>query len=233
MSRASSLYRLQQVDSQLDQVRARLAEIERLLADAEPVATARREYEAKEAALRETQAAHRRAEDAVRLQEEKLEQTESLLYGGTVKNPKELQDLQREAEALKRHLATLEDRLLEAMVALEEAQQAHQAAKAHLERVEAEHAAAHEDLLQERASLQAREQELLEAREAAVAGVAQSDLALYEELRQSSGGLAVVQVEEGGCPACGMRLSASTRQAVRSGNELVRCGQCGRILFGG
>ncbi len=233
MSRVSSLYRLQQVDSQLDQVRARLTEIERLLADAEPVAEARRAYEAREAALRQAQTAHRRAEDALRLQEEKLAQTESLLYGGTVRNPKELQDLQREAEALKRHLSTLEDRLLEAMMALEEAQEAHQRAKVHLEQVEADHATAHESLARERKSLLARQAQLLEAREAAVAGVPQGDLALYEELRQSSGGLAVVQVEEDGCPACGLRLSASVRQAVRSGNDLVRCGQCGRILYGG
>jgi predicted nucleic acid-binding Zn-ribbon protein len=51
------------------------------------------------------------AEAEVGRQKVKIEQSESNLYSGNVKNPKELQDLQNEIAALKRYLITLEDRV--------------------------------------------------------------------------------------------------------------------------
>ena len=68
----------------------------------------------------------REAEYAAQAQREKIEQTENSLYGGAVSNPKELQDLQMEAESLKRHLQTLEDRLLEVLLEQEELQEQRQ-----------------------------------------------------------------------------------------------------------
>ena len=40
-------------------------------------------------------------------------------------------------------------------------------------------------------------------------------------------------VDEGTCSACGLALPGSEQQKVRSGDELVLCRQCGRILYAG
>ena len=52
---------------------------------------------------------------------DKLNTDSERLYSGRIKSPKELGDLQKETEYLKRRKASLEDRQLEAMMALEEA----------------------------------------------------------------------------------------------------------------
>lgn len=233
MSRSSSLHRLQEIDLALDRARARLAEIERLMLGSTAVHTARRSHEQALAALRGGQAAVKDAERDVATQRVKLEGAERSLYGGAVRNPKELQDLQADVESLKRHLATLEDRLLEAMLALEDLESIARQAAETLSHAEAGLLAEHASLTAERDQLQARAETLQGEREAALAGVAEKDLALYARLRESMGGKALVLLKDDSCSACGVGLSASECQIVRNSAEPVRCHQCGRILYAG
>ncbi|HEX5940810.1 MAG TPA: hypothetical protein VFY66_00970, partial [Anaerolineales bacterium] len=136
MSAALGLYRLQQVDSQIDQIQARLKSIQQILENDETLRTANERF----AVLMDT---HRDAERTLKLSEAevekqriKIEQAEASLYGGKVHNPKELQDLQKDVASLKRHLETLEERELEAMIAAETAEKEWQDAKTDLERVQ-------------------------------------------------------------------------------------------------
>ena len=129
MSQTLSLYRLQQTDSQMDRVQARLLAIQKILEDDETLRQAGEQVKAADKQRLVTEQSLHQAEAAVQAQRVKIEQTESSLYGGSVHNPKELQDLQNDVAALKRHHVTLEDRLLEAMLASEAAETALQAAR--------------------------------------------------------------------------------------------------------
>jgi predicted nucleic acid-binding Zn-ribbon protein len=40
----------------------------------------------------------------------------------------------------------------------------------------------------------------------------------------------VSTLEDGACTACGVAPSSSRIQSARQGNELILCGNCGRIL---
>jgi hypothetical protein len=233
MSRAHALFRLQSIDSQLDEHRARLAEIEQALGISSEVQAAERRLEEKEDLFRQALAALSSAEHAVQAQREKIEQTEKTLYGGTVRNPKELQDLHRELESLQRYLVTLEDRLLEAMLAHEEAENALQAAKEALEHARARHAQETAALQQEREVRQKEVEKLEGQREAALASVAPDDLMLYQKLRSRLGGVAVASLAGDSCAICGVSISGAKLQQVRRGESLIQCGQCQRILFGG
>jgi hypothetical protein len=233
MSRTFSLHRLQEIDASLDRARARQAEIERLLGDSKVLRSARAADEQARSALHQGQATVREAEHAVAGQRAKLETAERSLYGGSVRNPKELQDLQADVESLKRHLASLEDRLLECMLSLEELEAAAGSAAQALATAEAGQQADHASLSGEREQLLARMGTLQAEREAALAGVVQSDLALYSRLRESMGGRALAVVTDGSCSACGVGLSAAECQAIRNSLEPVRCHQCGRILYAG
>ena len=122
MSQPFKLFRLQQLDSQLDQGRGRLREIEATLNDSAALNQAQERASQAEAGLVTAQKTLNRAEENVQAQQIKIEQTEAALYGGKVRNPKELQDLQNESAALKRFLDTLEERQLEALIAVEEAE---------------------------------------------------------------------------------------------------------------
>jgi len=231
VSRASSLYRLQQTDLSIDQAQGKLAAVEAELAEHGPVERARQEAAQAEHELRQSAQSMRAAEDAAATQREKLAQVDERLYGGAVHNPKELQELQAEAEALRRHLASLEDRLLEMMQIAEDAETAMQGAQARLELAEADSSGRESGLRKQRETLTVLLDQHGEEREAAEEGVRPEDLQLYRSLRKGPGSLAVAEMQDDTCSACGVSLSASARQEVRSGPSLIRCRQCGRILY--
>jgi ElaB/YqjD/DUF883 family membrane-anchored ribosome-binding protein len=95
MSLSSQLYRLQQIDTLIDQTLARLEELEKLLSDRSSVDQAEAISQKAEEALQEILKNLRHAENNVRDQRIKIEQDESALYSGKMHNPKELQDLQK------------------------------------------------------------------------------------------------------------------------------------------
>jgi hypothetical protein len=233
MSQPFQLYRLQQLDSQIDQLQARLHEIERTLADDSEQQAAENQVRQTTALLEEARKALQRAEGEVKSQRVKIEQTEAALYGGKVRNPKELQDLQNETAALKRYLGTLEDRQLEQMMAFEEAEEELRLAAEQLSQAHAQKSALDTRLTREQASLSGEVERLQVERQAATSSVPEADLKLYQQLRQARRGVAVARVTDTYCSACGSTLSAALLHAARSPNQITRCDSCGRILYTG
>ena len=218
MSASLGLYRLQLVDSRMDEIRARLEEILQTLENDEEMRLAKKQASETEATLTLARQALKQAEAEVNKQKIKIEQSEANLYSGNVKNPKELQDLQNEVAALKRHLETLEDRQLEAMLEEEDADQADQAALNKTEQVKARLADQNQTLTAEQ-------------RQATLSPLDQSLLSVYEALRQRKRGFAVAAVNDGACAACGTTLSPAQMQNARSTSQLYNCPTCGRILY--
>jgi uncharacterized protein len=231
VTRVSNLFRLQALDSQIDARNARLAEIDKILS---------RHPELDQAIIEEAQTrdhqeacrlALRKAEEETRLQQQRIAETDKTLYGGSVRNPKELQDLQEEAASQRRYLATLEERQLQAMMAFEESEAAVGGAQRKREELERERAALAETLAAEQADVRTTVEKLEAQREAAVAPIASADLEIYLSLRKSKHGVAVVRMDAGACAGCGVSPSTSRADSARSGQEIVQCGNCGRILY--
>ena len=233
MSQSFKLYRLQQVDSQLDRANARLREIEIELSKDESLRRAEADAHRAALALQKERQSLRAAEENVREQHLKIEQTEATLYGGKVRNPKELQDLQNEAASLKRYRSVLEDRQLEAMIAVEEAETRQAAAQEKLEQVRQSVAQQHGELNQTKKDLLNEVARLETERQAATSSIPEEDMRLYEQLRKQRRGVAVAKVSDRACSACGSTLSAALLSASRSPNQITRCDTCGRILYGG
>jgi predicted nucleic acid-binding Zn-ribbon protein len=234
MSQPFKLYRLQQMDSQLDQVRARLEQIAAALREDTALRLAQEEANQSAQALEQERKALRRAEETVHSQRLKIEQTESTLYGGKVRNPKELQDLQNEVAALKRYISVLEDRQLEAMLAVEEAEAFDATTVAALDEVRAQLAKQNSSLAGEQLDLQKELERLKNERETTAATIEAGDLSLYEQIRLQRRGVAVARVtQDKSCSACGSTLNATLLHAARSPSQLTRCDVCGRILYGG
>jgi predicted nucleic acid-binding Zn-ribbon protein len=233
MSRAFKLYRLQQVDSQLDTAQARLAEIERILNEDEAMRTATQTLAHAQAALHAAHSALRTAEEEVAAQQRHIQQNQASLYGGKVTNPKELQDLQKEAEALGRRLSELEDAQLDKMSVHEQKQAALKEAEEELEALKAQQAVEQRALHSEQSQLEEELARLQEEHSTALNGVEAAELETYQGLRRSKGGIAVAKIEDGACAACGAELSAAIVQAARSADGLSRCDNCKRLLYAG
>lgn len=230
MSQPARLHALQQLDSQLDAARARLAKIDAALSQNAEVQAAQQAVSAAKATQHDQHTALRNAESEVQAQQQKIANNQRALYGGSVTNPKELADLQHEAEALNRHLATLEERQLDAMLAFEEADAALNLAQTTLEDTLARVATQNQAMTEERAALLTSVADLEIRRESVLEDVQAEMLALYNDLRGSRAGLAVVGISGNECPACGATLSAAQSQMARSPNQIARCADCGRIL---
>lgn len=233
MSSISALNRLQEIDLALDRANASLQEIQDKLEDQIALQQRRQALDAADTQLQAARTAHKSDEHAAASQRTKIEDTDKKLYGGMIKNPKELQDLQQESEALKRHLVTLEDRLLESMLALEEGELQHNTASQELTDAEQDRTQLEQELAEERARQLTEVERLQTEREASLASVAEADLTLYEKLRSAKGGKVVSLMEDGCCSACGMSIPPAKQQLVRGMTEMLRCTQCGRILYPG
>lgn len=231
MSAALGLYRLQQVDSQIDQIQARLRAIQQTLENDEALRAAKDRYTSAEGQHRDADRALKLSEVEVEKQKLKIEQAEASLYGGNVHNPKELQDLQKDVASLKRYLQTLEERELESMITVETAEQEMWAANTDLERVQSNLKDQHKGLTQESETLHKNLERLHSERQAVVTDIAAQALGVYEQLRKQKRGLAITTIEDNSCEACGTTLTASQQQNARSTSQLFHCPTCGRILY--
>ena len=216
MSQPFKLFRLQQIDSQLDSARARSKEIDALLNDNEHLQQVVSRSESAIESLHLTKKSLQKAENDTAQQRVKMEQTESSLYGGKIRNPKELQDLQNEMGALKRYLAVLEDRQLECMLEEEQMGELEKISAINLlqelERQERNHAA----LKLEQNRIVKEMAHLEDERRVAVRSIEEQDYLLYEQLRRDRRGVAVARVSDRACSACGSTLNAMLLQAARS-----------------
>ena len=233
MNQAFHLYRLQQIDSQIAQVDAQIAEIDHHLNSDESVSSAQSTLETIEKQHRKASLALRKIESEVREQNLKIEQNEANLYGGKVRNPKELQDLQKELTSLKKHLAVLEDQQLEAMMVAEDIEHQEQAAQAQLTQAQAAFAEVSAEWLGRRDQLTKTRDRLLAERNPALSLITAQNMQIYDRLRQKKSGIAVTTVRDGSCAVCGAAIRPSEVQAARAAQDFIFCTSCGRILYSG
>ncbi len=232
MSQTLSLYRLQQTDSRVDRVNARITEIQKIIDNDEVLQLAIIAADKTTRDYQDAQRALHIAEAAVQDQRTKIEQNEASLYSGAIKNPKELQDLQNEVASLKRHLITLEDRLLDAMISCEEAEALQRDSNQKFDQERQRVAGQNSELTQEMNEL-AKEKDKLATERLAIAGsVPEHLLRIYEDLRKQKRGIAVSSVADNACEICGTTLTPAQAQASRLGAQMIHCPNCGRILYG-
>jgi predicted nucleic acid-binding Zn-ribbon protein len=231
MSRISQLYDLQQIDSAIDSRAARLRQIEEQMADSPQLLSARAANQQAQDRLAQEQARLRQASRQVEETSARIRTQEKRLYDGSIKNPKELAQIQEEVWHLKARLKEQEDRVIEAMLAVEEAEAAARARQEELDLVAREWQQFTDGLLEEKDKLLEQTRALQVKRQRAMAGVPWADLQAYERLRRSKGGVAVAAVRDGVCGGCHVSVAVGIVRQARSGDSFVLCPSCGRILY--
>ncbi len=233
MSFPLKLFRLQQNDTQLDQANNRLREIEKAISENPALDQAAQILHEAEITFEAQKKALKKAEDAVREQRTKIEQTESTLYSGKITNPKELQDLQNETAALKRFLLVLEDRQLEEMIVYDEANEKHQTAQYHYEQLSEQVNQENQELLKEQSGIKKDIDRIIYEKQSLVNSIDAESISLYEQLRKQKRGVAVAKITDKTCSACGSSLTPALIQTAHSPSQITYCPSCGRVLYGG
>jgi len=233
MSAVKQLYWLQLVDSEWGKKSERLAEVEASLGETGDVIRAREAVAEEEEHLAQLRKQLRALELEIGGLNDRLKKNQEQLYGGRVRNPKELSGLQEEATALRRRRSDLEDQQLELMIAIEEEEAELAERQARLRQIEATWREEQTVLLDEKQRLEQDLAELEEQRSAMQARLGAADLALYDDLRDQWGGVAVVLLKQGICQACGVDVPVIAARAVERGEGMHYCPVCNRLLYGG
>jgi len=229
MSLASRLYQLQVTELQLREQRRRLQETLARLDHNDELSAAEVLLADAETRLKAAEKSQRQLEWDVDDHNAKIRALNDRLYGGSVRNPKELLSLEQDIAGIRKHLGGKEDQLLEAMSQSESIQ-----AEAEVLRRRVVELKAGWD--SERIGLETLKREL----EATVARLTEVRLSTRQELGPDvaqrydqlvkAKGLAVVKCEQGRCKGCNLTVPAGLLQRARAG-EIVECASCGRLIY--
>jgi hypothetical protein len=230
MSQVDLLYRLQQIDDDIRSSRERLKQVIHLQGESETITSARQRAENAASEYRQWQVRRNELDLEVGSLSDKAKRSENRLYSGTVKNPKELADLQQEIDSLARRRSQQEDELLEAMIMVEEAQEEDSLATDSLNQIKLDWDQNQLDLQADQEELIGRLQELTTLRQQQLEKISPASLAAYENAKRRVGQNAVVPMNNGRCLGCQLRVPANLVKAADEG-KLVHCDSCGRILF--
>lgn len=221
---------LQAADEEIARGNARLAQVEKQLSDHADLDKALSEAERARREAHRLAAEQRDLELQVEEVAAKIKLMERKLYGGAVQNPKELNDLAKDVEQLRRQRAVREDRLLECLEREESANRVVQESGAALQQLTRRHESEQQSLGSESEALRARLAELASARERLRSSSQNDDVRLYDSLRKTRG-LAVAEVRQRTCQACRVGLTQHDDMRARSGDALITCQSCGRLLY--
>ncbi len=222
---------LNEADLALDAAKARLAEIGRALQEPAALSAARAALAQAEKELERCRREQQKLEQAQAEAKAEVTRTEQKLYSGQIRNPRELENAERDLQQHRHQQAAVEDRLLEAMMATDAAAERYAACQAELARLTATWEETQAALRQEQAQLKARLQ-ALQARQAAARQAAPPELLpLYDSLRARKAGRAVAAVDGDTCAACSVAVPPSQLTAALEGDEPVFCSNCGRLLW--
>jgi predicted nucleic acid-binding Zn-ribbon protein len=229
MTIAQQLYQLQETDLTLASNEQSQTRIKGQLGESQEIAQVRAKLATEQEQLKELERQQRSVEAEVEDLTAKIRAEEEKLFSGKIKNPKELTNLQREADELKGRRTEMEDRALEVMGKAEAVTGNITALTKELASLEAEWYTQQEKLSAELEELKTAHIELTRERQEMVTGIVSETIGVYEQIR-SRKGTAVARVEQGTCRGCQIALTTTELQQARGGG-LVRCGSCGRILF--
>jgi uncharacterized protein len=231
MAVTAQLYRLEELDTELERRGAELTE-------ARVAQRRNRELEAAEARLEELRSQEREASAEQRALEVELEQIEGKIardqkrmYGGQIVDPRELASLERELEHYRTQRGDLEERLLLAMERLEGIQEALRSWTERLREVRERWEAQKPILARQIEGITASLASLRAERESLAGSIDPPALNLYGRLRSSSQH-AVSHVSNGVCQWCRVTIPSKDVQHARSGS-LVTCSNCARVLYVG
>jgi predicted nucleic acid-binding Zn-ribbon protein len=233
MTSAADLFALQELDLRRDARRAVIADLESRLGETDELIEAREAVEDADAAAQRLQRRQKELETQLQDLDAKIGPIEKRLYDGSVRNPKELTDLQRELNHLKSQRGKLDDQGLELLEAIERGTRAAAEARDELKRTEAEWQADQKSMTADKEKAEAEYAGLEKQRAQHTQNMDRAALGLYESLRTQKQGRAVARVERGTCQGCRLTLPTYLVQRIRAGDKLIQCPTCERILVAG
>jgi len=229
MSLTRQLYKLQQVDLELQRKQQELSEVEHQLSDNKALVVAESKLAAQKEQLEDARRKQKSSEWELEDIQEKVGQIDSKLYSGTTKNPKELVNLEKEIRGLKSQIRPKEDALLGLMSQVEEIEANVKTTTEEIEQLKREWEQRQGTFGQRKSEIEALLARLKGDRSGLEQQIDPEALNTYERIKRTRG-QAVVKVERGKCQGCHITVPTSQWQKAKAG-DLILCNSCYRILY--
>jgi uncharacterized protein len=224
------LIQLQKLEDAAEAARRRIAEEpDRLRELDERIARARDDLAAAKQHLADSQTARRELEKHLAAVQSRLSKFRDQVM--EVKTNREYQAMQKEMEGAQREIREFEDKLLEQMLAADEAQATVKRTEATCRVEEVEIAGLREALTQEIGHLREELDRTGRERDQLAPRLAPQVLAMFETVLRMRRGIAVAEAREETCTICHVRLRPQMFNEIRRNDTIIQCGSCGRILY--
>jgi len=227
-----SLLELQNIDVRLNEIRTRLARFPKKLAEVDArVSTAKADVEASKGAQLTAVKERKKYELDVEQWNERVRKYKD--QGSQVKTNEAYRALQHEIELAEDEIAKAEDRLLEQMVAGEEYDRRIKASEKSLKEIEAVTKVERAKTESDKAAAEKELAGLNAEREQALAQIPENLLDNYTRIAKKHNGIALAEIRDERCSACGMMIRPHVIQEIRrsASEELLHCETCTRILY--
>jgi uncharacterized protein len=227
-----NLLDLQHVDIRLNDVRARLAKFPKKLADSDAhIAAAKSSVETSKASQLAAVKDRKKYELDVESWKDKVRKYRD--QTSQIKTNEAYRALQHEVQMAEAEISKAEDRLLEQMVASEEYDVRIKAAEVALKEVEQVERVQRSTVEADRAAAEKDLAELNVERARAVADISENLLDHYDRIVKKHNGVALAEVRNEKCGACGMIVRPHVIQEMRraDSDQLFHCETCTRILY--
>tara|TARA_Y100000758_G_C15968123_1_gene392138 strand:+ start:170 stop:865 length:696 start_codon:yes stop_codon:yes gene_type:complete len=223
---------LQEVDLKIDEMVKRLMITNRAYGNRDGLDKRQKQLELVQSKVHSERTSHRDSELIVDGTRTKIVEVETKLYGGNVRDHRELQDLDKELTFLKRDVEIQELQALELLDVLEKTQELLSKLTKILQKDSVNWTLTQERLAAEKERLTATLGKLKNHRDIVAGDIARPALTLYERLRPPKGGRPVSKIERGMCTTCNVSVPTQLEHKVKQGRQDLTCNNCGRILSG-
>lgn len=163
--------------------------------------------------------------------DDKLKKFEKELYGGKVVNPREVENINREIDQLKRQRGESDGRILELWELVPPAKAEAEAAAKTVEALKSELREFQKGVMAKKGQIEAEYRRLTGERGIAAADVPPSLIARYDAIRNRHGGIGMSRItKKSACEQCGTSLPTKVVEDVKD-DKMVTCEECHRILY--
>lgn len=233
MNQRTFLYQLQLLDLELDKNEKRLLAIRAIISYSDDVKNIEKAISVLESEKKTWQQKLNKISGEAQIIQEKIKKSEQSLYDGTIKNPKELQNVNTEIDSLKKRLSVLDEQQLEIMFSIEELEEQITISRQSLDLLTKEKNAQNEVFLREIEEIEKSNNKITIEKSPVLTQIEDEFLFTYEKIRKSKNKIAVSLIVDSACSMCGNGLSPMEVQKAKSNADEIFCPVCKRFLFCG
>ncbi len=233
MNQRTFLYQLQLLDLELDKNDKRRSEITEIISFSDDVKKFEQIISDLESEKKKWQAKLNKISDEAQTVQRKIKNSETSLYDGSIKNPKELQDVNIEIDSLKKRLLVLDEQQLEMMFSIEELENEIATQEKSLNALRKDKSTQKEILLIEIEEIENSIKKITIEKDPILTQIEDEFLNVYQKLRKTKNNIAVSMIVDNACSMCGNGLPPMEVQKARSSSDEVFCSVCKRFLYSG